>query len=181
MPYNTLMDESLNFIRNYIDKNYQMKKAVRKETAINIFFSLIKFYKININNYINMICLRDFSIKIEKKQYEEIFYIRDYLDNDLFQTRLRYTLLNKNEKFDKKININSKNFQKTRYITKVNNYPDYNGYGFMNVNDNNNFYVGNFEDGWMVGDFYYYDRYFNKTLIKDIDKDFDNYCESLIN
>ena len=67
MPYNTLMDESLNFIRNYIDKNYQMKKAVRKETAINIFFSLIKFYKININNYINMICLRDFSIKIEKK------------------------------------------------------------------------------------------------------------------
>ena len=86
-----------------------------------------------------MICLRDFSIKIEKKQYEEIFYIRDYLDNDLFQTRLRYTLLNKNEKFDKKININSKNFQKTRYITKVNNYPDYNGYGFMNVNDNNNF------------------------------------------
>ena len=99
----------------------------------------------------------------------------------MFQTRLRYTLLNKNEKFDKKININSKNFQKTRYITKVNNYPDYNGYGFMNVNDNNNFYVGNFEDGWMVGDFYYYDRYFNKTLIKDIDKDFDNYCESLIN
>lgn len=180
MQYPTIMDESLNYIRNYVDKNYQTKKAIRKETIINIFYSLIRFYQIDINNYISMICLKDFSIRIENKQYEEIFYLRDYLNNDLFQSRLRFTLLNKDEKFHKKVNINSKHFQKTKHILKVNNYQNHTGFGFMNVNDNNNFYIGEFENGWMVGDFYYYDRYFNKTFVKDIDKCFDRYCESLL-
>ena len=145
----------------------------RVKNALAIMKFLIPIYN---HSCVYIYYIKNFCINIDDYQFK-MFKREDYLNPDLFLKRLQYTLLNRHNTFEDKIDTTSNEFNRDGGgFAIVNKIADYTGYGIL-IGDDDSFIVGNFENGWGVGEMKHFDKFF--TLLNE-HQNYDNFFENFL-
>ena len=173
--YDIEKERAINEIKCHFDDSEPFFQK-RTNLAIGILNFLLHYYDFDCL-YIDYV--KRFALLLELRQFS-MFCINDYLNPQLFQKRLVFTLLNQTD-YDysgNKVNIKSNHFiEDSQELKNIKYRKDYTGTGIMKINKNK-ILIANFKNGWIFGKARIYSPFFK---LLEVIEDYDDHYESFLN